>query len=185
MAVNTCYKNVVLQNQGLECIPKKLYESTELEILHLGENAIGNLSSDFGKLQNLVELNLGKNRIKELPQNVSALARLRKLHLGDNEISSIEGVESLDSLEELFLGNNRIVELPIRMGSLPKLKVLHLGTNPIEKLPVSLAEPDQLNLFLHSSQESVIPEGFKGRVHKKTALKHEAVEASCGKLSDH
>lgn len=178
MAVDTCCKTVYLQNEGKQHFPEKLYEAKELEILHLGENAIGSLSSDFCKLQNLVELNLGKNRIKDLPQNLSALAKLRRLHLGDNEIRSIEGVESLDSLEELFLGNNRIVELPIRIGALPKLKVLHLGTNPIEKLPVSFVELERLNLFLHSSQESVIPDGFKGRVHKKTAIRKEAVKTS-------
>ncbi len=73
---------------GFNCheLPDELCELSELEELHLDNNAIEELPENIGKLQNLRILSLRGNCLTGLPASLGELPKLEKIYLAGNPL---------------------------------------------------------------------------------------------------
>ncbi|AOA62270.1 Hypothetical protein PP7435_CHR2-0444 [Komagataella phaffii CBS 7435] len=135
----------------------------KLKHLSLAENKIPYIEDhSFSRLVNLTSLDLSSNRLKEVPKEVLSLQGLKSLNLSYNQISctqtftvrklkhltllnlrnnvisSLEGLEDLDSLSKLDLRGNKICQFadvkPLLLNKSVSLGALYLIGNPIAKI---------------------------------------------------
>jgi Leucine-rich repeat (LRR) protein len=112
-----------------------------LKILHLHDNHIQDVPSDFGILNsNLEFIDLSSNLLTQLSVSLCrGLGNsLRFLDLSSNRIRDItDKLRELCSVEYLNLSHNRILKLNFEIcNDLKSLKELHLNNNFIEELPL-------------------------------------------------
>lgn len=99
-----------LSFQGLKCIcPSFLLLSTIKELL-LNNNEIELIPKDIYRLRALEKLNFSHNKIRSIPSELGKTVWLKELYLNDNFISSIPmELGSLYNLEILNINNNPLI----------------------------------------------------------------------------
>ena len=98
-------------NNLVGTIPKELHVLTNIELLHLQDNALsGNVPEALSKLTRLSSLDLSMNSLRgELPVRLAYLSDLKILRLGNNQLigSNIRPIlKDLVGLKELNVSNN-------------------------------------------------------------------------------
>ena len=132
-------------------IPIELWQLTELEVLDLGHNDLGNtIPEELGRLRKLRILALDGNRLEgSLPTELGDLSELARLDLGRNRLGGpIPPVLGrLDNLTHLLLNDNLFTgSIPPELGDLRRLTRLDLSRNDLSgDLPPSLEALPALN----------------------------------------
>ena len=103
----------------------------DLEVLNLGDNALGDVAA-LGHLQHLRVLDLSGNAVSDL-WPLAAMAELEVLDLGDNAVSDLSPLAGLTALRRLDLSGNRVADLRALSG-LRRLEVLLLDGNEVSDL---------------------------------------------------
>ena len=119
--------NVILSNNMLSKIPKKIVYLSNLRVLNLNNNLISTIPSYLSELKKLEELYLNKNVIKRIPSLIESLSNLKILELSNNHINEIP-IEFglLKNLETLTIDSNEFIEIPCTLCYLKNLKTLKL-----------------------------------------------------------
>jgi Leucine-rich repeat (LRR) protein len=65
-----------LWKKHLGCVPREVWENTELETLVLADNDLEEISPEIGRLRRLRMLDLGHNRLQSQPEEIGDLERL-------------------------------------------------------------------------------------------------------------
>lgn len=146
---------------GLKAFPPSIQCMTNLKILYLGKNALGDLPSSFTSLQklevldvsetnlskftpieyltNLRELNAGANKLTYLPYEIGQLTQLKALRVDSNRIIRLpREFKGLTTLTSLSISNNRVADLEPLL-SLVKLTDLDVSQNNLGNLPGGLS----------------------------------------------
>lgn len=111
-----------LSFQGLKHINSSIICLSNIKELLLNNNEIETIPKDLYKLRNLEKLNLSHNKIRSIPSELGRAVSLKELHLNDNFISSVPmELGTLFALEILNISNNPLV---IPFNSLCKDKSL-------------------------------------------------------------
>ncbi|XP_071135294.1 leucine-rich repeat-containing G-protein coupled receptor 4-like [Mytilus edulis] len=139
--IPTYVKKLYLYSNSIKDVNREVFSDlTNLEILQLGDNVIGNLdSSFFENLDKLTNLHLQQNNITTLPVNVfSNLKSLQVLYLYENSIQEYDTdvFKGLHQLRELYLQNNRISNLTTNVFvDLQLMEILDVSQNQLQSLP--------------------------------------------------
>ncbi len=127
-------KELDLEHNLLEEIPKKLGQLTNLEDINLSYNQLvmPKELGQLGQLTNLIYLDIGYNDLKKIPKEFGQLTNLKELHIGNNDLKKIpKELGQLTNLKELSLNHNYLKEIPKELGQLTNLKILDLYSNVI------------------------------------------------------
>ena len=129
----------------------------KLEHLHLRDNLLDTLPSNFSQLQALKVLDLQGNRIAEWPAflDTAPFGSLVSLNLKDNRLNYLPpSVNAVQSLRTLDLARNQLKELPHTISSLKYLTVLNVKDNPLNKPPLSVAQQglERIKEYFHALQ---------------------------------
>lgn len=101
-----------LGNLGLNVVPEKLREVSDVEILSLAGNRIRELPRWIKELSALKAFELGGNQLRTLPSEISALSGLVGLYLSDNRLEMLPETLSALPLKELVVHGNPGLGLP-------------------------------------------------------------------------
>lgn len=155
----------VSKNTGLTTIDPLKYCST-IEILNASETSIANNISAVEDMNNLKVLLLNNVKLS----NVGAINNLTnkklenqeyntltEIDLSANQLSSIDGLENIDSLQKLSVTKNNLTSLP-DLSKLNNLERLTAYSNKIDKMPV-IGTTDTLRyIFLSDNKITDISE---------------------------
>lgn len=123
---------------------------SELQMLCLDGNRLGELSPALLLLTNLRVLSLRDCGIHVIPNGVTVLRRLRQLNLSDNALEALPSLNGLIRIVLLRLSNNKMQQLPLSVLTLTDLEELSLVS--------SLLFPHSVWHFLfHSSCLFLLP----------------------------
>jgi Leucine-rich repeat (LRR) protein len=123
-------------------------EPNRLDQLHLDENHLTSLPSQFFRLVFLQDLSLAKNHFAEIPEVVFALPVLTRLSVAGNLLSTIRPtISRLTALACLDVSGNCLATLPQEVSTLRGLSQLDLSRNAISTLPAALLRLTGLKLL--------------------------------------
>jgi len=151
-----------LSNEGLQEFPPEILNMTNLRILLLDSNKIGDVPAGIKNLRYLKVLGLSYNKIDTIPQEISELQDLQYLYLNNNKISGFpEEITKLVNLESLFIYQNNICNIPAGISQMRELTGLFADSNNIAVIPGEIGNLHNLYaLSLADNQISQIPEEF-------------------------
>lgn len=140
--------HLYIHNRGIETLPNKVFEFTNLIELDLGMNRLKALPNEFSKLSKIEALNLRGNDFGEFPPVISKLSNLKTLDIGENKISKLpDSIGQLKKIKTLELDENELKSLPKTLGKLEHLQHLNLEKNRLKILPQSLGNCRQLEVI--------------------------------------
>jgi hypothetical protein len=123
-----------------------------------GQNLVGEIPADIGKLQGLQRLNFARNRLSgSIPENFYLLVNLTNIHFAVNQLSgSISpSIGQLVNLQYFSLQTNRFTgTLPQEVGNLKKIIMFNVVNNQLTgNIPAALASlPALSELYLNNNQ---------------------------------
>ncbi|KAK1361930.1 LRR receptor-like serine/threonine-protein kinase GSO1 [Heracleum sosnowskyi] len=136
---------------GFNCsIPAQLYHMKFLEFLDLSHNSlVGGLSSEIGKLGNLVTLKLDENYLYgNIPVQIGNLTKLRQFSICQNKVSGPvpDSILRLKRLESLDMRSNYLqMQIPNEIGTLSNISTLVLSKNSFTGvIPLSIRNLSKL-----------------------------------------
>ncbi|MGE5387633.1 MAG: leucine-rich repeat domain-containing protein, partial [Hyphomicrobiales bacterium] len=137
-----------LRLPGLREFPREIFGlSDTLELLDLGNGALGELPDDIGRLKKLRVLFCSNNRFARLPPALGDCAELRLIGFRKSGLSEVPGEALPPRLRWLTLTDNAIERLPDALGARPDLQKLMLAGNRLDTLPEGLAGAASLELI--------------------------------------
>lgn len=99
-----------LSFQGLRCVNSLINCLGNIRELLLNNNEIETIPRDLYKLKNLEKLNLSHNKIRSIPPELGRAVSLKELYLNDNFISSVPmELGTLYALDVFVITNNPLV----------------------------------------------------------------------------
>ena len=105
----------------------------------------------MGQLNSLLNLILFKNNLKKLSKSLSRekYTNLRNLVLHTNKLTSVNGLEKIESLVTLDISSNNFFDskIPPTFASMKNLKHLSIKNNGLEQLPHNIYTISQLQLI--------------------------------------
>jgi len=151
-----------LRNQHLSKLPDYVFDYVGLKVLLLSNNNLSYLPKKITRLKEITHLDASNNKIQELPEQISELLQLERLSLQNNFISKLpEDIVFVKRLNTLDLTNNKLFSLPRNMGSLYYLAVLKLDGNRLKSLPDDIGHLRSLRvLSLKNNSLEKIPSGI-------------------------
>ncbi|KAG0555451.1 hypothetical protein KC19_12G170000 [Ceratodon purpureus] len=174
-----------LSECGLQEVPPRVFEISDLVDLSLAGNRITSLPEDIKNLRALRRLGLAGNLLQELPEGIGNLQQLEGLWLHGNVLQSLppqigdlrqlrmlalagnklaqlpESISGLTNLQVLSVAGNKLCELPSGIGNLKALTVLAAYGNALRCLPESLTKLASLrDLWLQGNELEVLPESW-------------------------
>ncbi|KAK2901564.1 leucine-rich repeat-containing protein 2 [Channa argus] len=141
-------------------LPDYLGLFSQLTVLDLPKNVIGELPPEIGKLTELKELNVSYNRLSKVPPELGNCENLTRLELtGNSNLGELPfELSSLKQLVHLDIAENRFVSIPICALRMSSLKLLDLSNNSLSDLPQDMDRLEQLEtLFVHKNNLSYLP----------------------------
>jgi len=110
---------------------------TGIDTFHCYKNAVTEIPSEIGKLENLKYLDLGKAfELKKIPKEIGQLSHLKMVRLSLTQVTVIPNeIGNLSDLEILWIDNNNLTEIPKEIGNLKKLEDLDIHSNKIAIIP--------------------------------------------------
>ncbi|CAJ0889515.1 hypothetical protein AMST5_03968 [freshwater sediment metagenome] len=137
-----------LRLPGLREFPREIFGlSDTLELLDLGNGALGALPDDIGCLKKLRVLFCSNNNFARLPPALGDCAELRLIGFRKSGLSEVPGEALPPRLRWLTLTDNAIERLPDALGARPDLQKLMLAGNRLDTLPEGLAGAASLELI--------------------------------------
>ena len=120
-----------LDHSNLVHLPSSVGTLAKVESMMLGDNRIGSLPADIGRLcKNLRQLHISTNALTSIPVEVGVLTRLLALDLSSNALEALpDSLCNLRVLQTLVLHENKLTALPHAFGSLAELRILTLNSN--------------------------------------------------------
>lgn len=123
---------LILSNQEMPLLSKKIGELKYLKRLELDGNKLTTLPNEIGSLAKLEYLTIAGNSLASLPDSFKNLRNLKTLYLSNNQLTEIPSyLLQYSQLEDLSVMNNRIKVLDPRFTKLPKLMSLNIDSNYI------------------------------------------------------
>ena len=120
-------------NQLKGIIPSIIFEISTLKKINLSQNKISNISDQFSRLNNLIEINFSKNEIQNFPDIILSLTSITKLNLSNNNLSILPNeINKLSNLIDINLENNLFHRIPPLLYQISSLNSLKLSNNPID-----------------------------------------------------
>lgn len=99
-----------LSFQGLKSLSPSILLLNTIKDLLLNNNEIESIPREIYKLKNLEKLNLSHNKLRNIPPELGRTVSLKELYLNDNFISSVPmELGTLYNLETLNLSNNPLI----------------------------------------------------------------------------
>lgn len=118
--------------EGHLCVPDDVLCNSELEVVGLSNNRIGELPPEIGNLVKLKRLNLKNNNLSTLPLEIGKLEASETLLLSENYIESLPStIGNLKQLRYLDISRNMLTSLPNSIRELSKLQYLDVRKNPL------------------------------------------------------
>uniref|UniRef100_A0A667XCV8 Leucine rich repeat containing 2 n=1 Tax=Myripristis murdjan TaxID=586833 RepID=A0A667XCV8_9TELE len=141
-------------------LPEYLPLFSELTVLELPKNALGELPAEIGKLSSLKELNVSYNRLSRVPPELGDCENLERLELtGNRNLSELPfELSGLKKLVHLDIAENRFASIPICTLRMSSLQLLDMSNNQLTDLPEDMDRLEQLvSLFIHKNKLSYLP----------------------------
>src|SRR5512136_818180 len=114
-----------LRLPGLREFPSEIFGLSEtLELLDLGNGALGELPDDIGRLKKLRVLFCSNNRFARLPPSLGDCAELRLVGFRKSRLREVPGADVPPRLRWLALTDNVIERWPGALGARPGLQKL-------------------------------------------------------------
>jgi internalin A len=153
-----------LDYENLTALPEAIGGLSQLQVLNLFGNYLGELAEAIGELSQLQVLALASNELSTLPEAIGKLSKLQELDLSRNRLSTLpEAIRGLSQLQKLLLSGNRLSTLPEAVGQLSQLQVLNLSDNQLSTLPEAMERLERLKeLFLHGNPGLGLPDEVLG-----------------------
>lgn len=130
----TALKSLWLGKNKIERI-SGLHALIHLEQLDIQNNRLTSLGDGLLNLHALKELYLACNRIPTLSEGLPFPSRLNTIDLSTNGLTSLDGIDRIQTLEELWLSSSAIdsYDSLTILSHLPHLTCLYLEHSPIAK----------------------------------------------------
>lgn len=132
------YTSVTFFKNGLEHLPKVLYENRALIFLYIYSNPIKGLEEACQNWTELYELQFSYCKyMTNFPKTMHEMKALKKLTIDHCRLKQIpEEILEVAQLERLELSQNKIAVVPEKLAMLQALKMLNLNQNlPLGKIP--------------------------------------------------
>lgn len=136
---------IQISGKEIIAIPSQISDLTELVLLDLSYNNLGNSIWNIASLSKLTSLNLSFNPgITEINSSITTnLVMLNSLNLDGNNITSLPSLAGLINLETLDIGTNGLTELP----SLPiSLQRIYADQNSLTSIPSSIGSLNYIDV---------------------------------------
>lgn len=146
-----------LSNRGLVSIPNTsaIADLVRLKNVNLNGNKLQKIPKEFFELSNLEIMSFGDNLIKEIPKEIKKLTKLLSLDLSDNQITKLpKELFTLPTLHLLNLENNLIKELPRQVGDMQSLTLLKVSDNNLSAIPKEISKLTNLMVLNISGNET-------------------------------
>ncbi|KAI4291729.1 CCR4-NOT transcription complex subunit 6 [Pancytospora philotis] len=105
-----CVFGLDMTFQGLKSLSPSLFLLNGIKELLLNNNELESIPRDICQLRSLERLNLAFNRIRSIPPELGRMVWLRELHLNDNSITTVPmELGGLHGLEVFNMHNNPLV----------------------------------------------------------------------------
>ncbi|XP_033736286.1 protein lap1-like [Pecten maximus] len=141
-----------LSSNDLGEVPEEIGCLRGLKEFYLQKNSIKTLPATLGSLTNLQILTVSSNKITSLPDIWLSLSSLQHLDVSHNEISGVpDSVRHLRHLHTLLLQHNKFTSIPDKICQLKELQKLDISDNCLDSVPNSLGGLLRLREFLASS----------------------------------
>lgn len=110
-------------------------KAESLEELKITESSVANflLSNDLS----ITTLNLGNNKLKSTKFLENRLKKLKNFDVSDNSLTTVSGVETLDSIESINLSKNLISKFNLYSLKQKTLMVLNISFNKIDQFDMN------------------------------------------------
>lgn len=151
-----------LSRKGLTEFPESVFENKDLKVLRLYGNGIDSIPDRISELTQLEKLYIGRNKLKYIPASIGELKNLKILSVQYNEIDSLpEELGNLESLEQLWLNQNQLTRLPESLGNLNNLEILQVKFNQLDSLPNSIGDCENLQfIYLNRNNLRSLPKSM-------------------------
>lgn len=126
----TKLRQLYLNDNGLTSISGLADKSLPLEILHLQNNELNDLSP-IADYTTIIDLQIYSNNITNIA-NLSGMENLTEINLSDNTIEDFSNLLSIPNLEFVYLQDNQIASIPEISSYWPNLNTLDLSRNVIQ-----------------------------------------------------
>lgn len=164
-----------LSTNKLSNLPADAFKNaTGLKEINIASNDISNLPEDlFKNNPNLEVVTLSSNKLGKLPANLFANNnKIKKIDLSQAWLSEIskDAFANLPELESISLNDNNMNSLADDVfKNNPKLKFINLNGNSLRKLPTSIANLSNLEVFrAKGASLETLPEGLEKLEKLKT-----------------
>ncbi|XP_068115845.1 PH domain leucine-rich repeat-containing protein phosphatase 2 isoform X2 [Hyperolius riggenbachi] len=159
---------------------------SQLKVLNLSHNKLGDLPHELCQISTLTELNVSCNGLTDLPPQVGQLLCLQTLNLDGNSLTSLpEELGSLQQLTSLSLAFNDLTSFPAVFQNLTSVEKLCLAGNRVEFVNLqtlaSMTHVKAVDLRMnHLTQVVGSPEGINHVTHLDVRDNHLcALDLSC------
>ncbi|XP_060081678.1 leucine-rich repeat protein soc-2 homolog [Ylistrum balloti] len=173
--------NVITEINLSECqisqCPERIgYFGSQLSLLNLSGNNLGEVPEEIGCLRGLKEFYLQKNSIKTLPATLGSLSNLQILTVSSNQITSLPDFWlSLSNLQYLDISHNEICDVPDSVQHLQHLHTLLLQHNKFTSIPDKICQLKSLQrLDVSDNCLNSVPNSLGGLLRLE-----EFIAASC------
>lgn len=195
--------NIMLEDVGLEEIPKELFRLQNINHIHLANNKLSSIPKEIKNLnylkyfnisgncftqfpssvlecENIESLDISNNAITILPQNFyHSFPKIYKLDISNNNLTYIlPKITSLKSLEILIASYQKLENIPEELFNLRKLRELDFSNNAIKLIPVEIKNAitlDNINLN-HNKIDSIPKEISKLKILNSLKLKKNPIK---------
>ncbi|XP_077308384.1 PH domain leucine-rich repeat-containing protein phosphatase 2 [Lithobates pipiens] len=123
-----------LQLQGPAGV-SSLCRFSQLKVLNLSQNKLGDFPSELCQIATLTELNVSCNGLTQVPLQIGQLLSLQTLNLDGNSLTSLpDELGSLPQLTSLGLAFNDLMTIPKAFDNLSSVEKLCMAGNRLERL---------------------------------------------------
>jgi len=135
-------------SENLTSFPLEILSLADsLEILDLSHNQLTSLPKEFAQLKKLKIIFASNNNFVTLPEVLGQCDELEMVGFKSNGIKYVPSNSLPTKLRWLILTDNNIEYLPDSLGERPRLQKLALAGNRLARLPLTLAQSNNLELI--------------------------------------
>jgi len=156
-------ESIVLNNNKLESLPPKLFDTTSLVYIDADFNKLVSIPTEIENLKKLKFLVLSNNQIQQLPDTIGELPSLVTLSLQFNNINVFPkfNPDVMTNLKSLNASCNQIEVTPEVLLQIDSLKEVNLRLNKITTISDKFKQKTSTT-FITSLPDQILPNLYLG-----------------------